>query len=302
MRNILKKLIFISAGAFIFMELALRLAGYSFPILFEASDRFGYALKPNQNIRFFGRQIYVNSYGMRTGEISPLPKDGIVRVLCVGDSITYGGAYTDQRFTYPQRLQDILNSLRGKMYEVINVSAPGWSIQNELAYLRDRGIYGSHIVVIQIGTNDFFQEKVGREVVGRTYNFPSKKPICISCGMITKVFFHKQDFQTNKTPKDRLLIANLNAFRDMLDLIRAKGAQPVVLFIDDIMASAGAPGDTRYIKHEFMDVAYECGAEFIDMTADLKGRKELFHDDIHPNKSGNEAIAERLKETVVKMI
>src|SRR5256885_11060139 len=48
-----------------------------------------------------------------------LPADGVVRVLCLGESTTYGA-----QVAYPEELEKLLNA-GGRRYQVINEGVPG---------------------------------------------------------------------------------------------------------------------------------------------------------------------------------
>ena len=71
------------------LELGLRAYGFGKPLLYEATS-YGYRVKPSQHLMRFGNELSYNRQGMRSPEITAQPAPGVLRVLCIGDSITFG--------------------------------------------------------------------------------------------------------------------------------------------------------------------------------------------------------------------
>jgi lysophospholipase L1-like esterase len=78
-----------------------------------------------------------------------------LRILCVGDSITFGFG-VDQDETWPEQLTRILGERHpGRELEVINAGVAGWSWLQGLRFVELRGLdLDPDIVVIGHGTND----------------------------------------------------------------------------------------------------------------------------------------------------
>ena len=152
-------------------ELWLRLEyGLGNPPLVYRDNSYRYAFVPNQSTVRFGHLIKYNREGLRSEELDDRP-----RVLCLGDSVTNGGSPTDQSNTFPYLPESALR-LDGKNVQFLNASSGGWGPAEEYAFLSRWGIYGSRAVVIEIGTNDFYQEAADA-AVGTDPNFPDRKPV-----------------------------------------------------------------------------------------------------------------------------
>lgn len=159
-------------GLFLMLEIAARLCGLGRPLLYEKTS-YGYRVVPGQSLNRFGNRIYYNEQGLRSEMIAPRPPPHTLRILCVGDSITFGSTATDQQLTYPYLLRQALSVRdRQQSFEVLNASAGGWALENEEGWLAENGVLGSHVVVLQVATHDLFQEKAGSDVVGRDPSFP----------------------------------------------------------------------------------------------------------------------------------
>ncbi|MBI9093091.1 MAG: hypothetical protein JEZ12_28095 [Desulfobacterium sp.] len=94
-----------------------------------------YMLKPGIKTEWAGSDITINSIGLREfNDLSTVKTK--TRILCLGDSITFGLGVNQSR-TYPEQLQSMLNkSGTGQEYEVINAGISGFSAMDEAAYLK----------------------------------------------------------------------------------------------------------------------------------------------------------------------
>jgi lysophospholipase L1-like esterase len=100
--------------------------------------------------------IKTNARGFRGPEIrSDRSKKSTYRVLCIGDSVTFG-FNGDQEDTYPARLGEFLRAKQpGKDIEVINAGVPGWTWLQGLRFLEMEGLaLEPDLVIMAHGVND----------------------------------------------------------------------------------------------------------------------------------------------------
>jgi len=82
-------------------------------------------------------KIRINSIGFRDDEIpTPKPK-GEMRILCLGDSVTFG-YMVDQNNPWPRALEGVYRA-SGRNVRVINAGVPGYSTFQERDLLRIKG-------------------------------------------------------------------------------------------------------------------------------------------------------------------
>ncbi|HEV8632037.1 MAG TPA: GDSL-type esterase/lipase family protein, partial [Thermoanaerobaculia bacterium] len=80
----------------------------------------------------FAHRVAINGYGMRGREAAGRREPGVLRVLVLGDSFTFGvGAAEDE--TYPARLEAHLREA-GVRATVANAGAPGYGVPDEVAW------------------------------------------------------------------------------------------------------------------------------------------------------------------------
>jgi lysophospholipase L1-like esterase len=115
------------------------------------------------NPAVFGRRdtwtIENDSEGYRGAEreFRAAPDDAVYRILCIGDSVTFG-FNVDQADAYPRQLEALLRRrYPGRPIEVVNAGVPGWSWVQGLRFFE---VYGARLrpdlVIAAHGTNDQF--------------------------------------------------------------------------------------------------------------------------------------------------
>src|SRR5262245_42451022 len=128
--------------------------------MFEPSSVLGYRNKPNFRGYANGYvPIEVNALGFRDGPASFEKPANSVRVLALGDSITWG-VRVGKDETYVRLLESLLNEQlapSGRRAETINAGVVGYSFQQELLALQHDGVALSpDIVLIGFAPNDFY--------------------------------------------------------------------------------------------------------------------------------------------------
>jgi lysophospholipase L1-like esterase len=86
-----------------------------------------------------GVPVSFNNFGFRDLERSRQPAAGTVRVLALGDSVTFGMG-VEQGLTYPRQAEILLTKALGARVEVLNMGMPGYNTLHQLAQLREFGL------------------------------------------------------------------------------------------------------------------------------------------------------------------
>ncbi len=146
-------------------ELTARIAQWRSPLQPEPQpEEFGFSttgygdLRPNlhhvetlYDVRPYFLQT--NSAGLRNTE-EIIEDESVFRVLAIGDSFTYG-YYVHNQETWTARLEETLNQRLTTRVQVLNAGVPGYTIEDELAYLREKGLALSpDLVILGVYTND----------------------------------------------------------------------------------------------------------------------------------------------------
>ncbi len=111
---------------------------------------------PNSRARFIGVPIAINSLGLRGDEVTVPKPPHTIRVMAVGDSVTFGYGIRMED-TYEKVLEERLNqdAPRGMRYEVLNSGTLGGSLGDYLHFLNEKAaILQPDVVLIGLSLND----------------------------------------------------------------------------------------------------------------------------------------------------
>ena len=116
-----------------------------------------YEYKPNLNFyhQRHQTQITLNSHGFRDKEFSKDKPEGLIRILCLGDSATYGHGIKNVDETYPAMLEKILNENSKIPFETYNMGVEGYNTHHEVAVLKHKGLkFNPDIAIIALNFGD----------------------------------------------------------------------------------------------------------------------------------------------------
>jgi hypothetical protein len=125
----------------LFLEIALRISGFSYPSLHRPDDRLGLRLRENAEgwSRLEGGAfVKINSAGFRDRERQVVKPSGVFRIAVLGDSYT-DGLQVDLDKTFPALLEQRLNACNvfgGITLEVLNFGVDGYGTAQELLTYR----------------------------------------------------------------------------------------------------------------------------------------------------------------------
>ena len=291
------------------VECALRIfCGLGHPPLVYADSRFGYALAPNQSCVRFGHRVFYNAEGLRSEKLRPLT-GAAYRILCVGDSVTNGGAPTNQADTYPYQLERMLRD-RGHDVQVLNASAGGWALGNEYGFLVTKGIFGARVVVLEVGSHDLYQKTAPSTVVGTDPNFPDHPPVLAIGELLSRYLLPRapgpiRKLAPSSSEEKSIWDTNYLTQRDyescfltlkaMSLLVTRSGARLVVLLAPDKTESVSG----RYRFDHCQDLralSASAGGQLVELLpvwhASLVEGRNPYRDTVHPNPEGNRMMAQ----------
>jgi lysophospholipase L1-like esterase len=299
-------------------EGVLRLAGYGRLILYEPDPRLYWRPKPNQQcFTKIGRHpVRVNRHGTRGADFAVPKPAGVVRLLSLGDSRTFGWGLAEDE-TYSARLQALLQDYFGsrRRVEVINAGVNAWSYQQMQLFFRHVALGFQPDVVILAEANLWtqFSEHSSPEFVRRflwrvrVKNFLRRFALY---HFVVEVQLRKfyETYRTRFIPinpqqdtlfQDQQQADPEGAFRQAIGglcaLARSNHVAPVLLFLPALDTPASTNRvNILAVKQE---ISRSQGVPLVDVTAELAaGGKALYLDDdpVHLNARGNAIVAEQL--------
>jgi lysophospholipase L1-like esterase len=290
-------------GVLVALEIALRaIFGLGRPLLYKADADCGYVAQPNQDIVRFFHHNAINSHSMRSPEFAPSPPANTLRVLCVGDSVTYGTTYVEQEQTFPTRLAALLPDAVHTPVEVLNASAGGWAPGNELGYLKSRGTFNANVVLFIWNTPDVSQPFADFKP---SLSMPTERPRT-AMGETWARYVKPRLFRGNAAPPDpgsvpggtidaSQVAANLQMLLDARELAKNAGAHFAVVFVPSPAEGWQTPAFEQ--DHaRLASFAADNRIPLLDLTDAFRaqGWLTLSIDGIHLKPEGNEVVAREI--------
>ena len=285
--------------------------GFGTPPLLVKDVESGYFYKADQKVWRFGHLIKINHFHQRSDDVAPVPPPSTLRLLFVGDSVTFGGAVLDQKQIFTELIKDRLQRNLGQPVQVLNASTGAWNPGNEWGYLETQGTFGSQIVVLQIGSHDLLKGKTSSDFIGTDPDMPDHAPVCalselVFRYLIPRIEAHEHPAAVDTPPYagppeevERSFETNMKYIFEEVDLARKSGANVSVIHTADrnevtpvdghALVEAYAPWRAR-----FLALCEKQNVPVLNLAEQWKGKPEAatyYRDVVHLTAAGNEAVA-----------
>ncbi|MEO0456392.1 MAG: SGNH/GDSL hydrolase family protein [Cyanobacteria bacterium P01_A01_bin.114] len=308
-------LIVILMGIAIVEGLLQLLFGFGRPPLYQADDKIGYLLAPDQRLRRFGNRIEINQYSMRS-HAPTVPKPAqTLRVFLIGDSIVNGNWWTDQTQTLSALLEQSLTlSLPAlpKAYsrvEVLNASANSWGPRNQKAYLERFGTFESQLVVLVLNTDDLFATEPTSLQVGRDRSYPNISPrfalVELANRYLKKPIPIPELKAIQAEPGDRVGL-NLKAVQQIKQQVDSQGGRLILVMTPLKREVLSGPRDYEVTARERVDAfVAEQTLPYLDLLPVFSDQfsnqgdiKSWYRDHIHLSPTGNQVVCDRIQTVI----
>jgi lysophospholipase L1-like esterase len=135
-------------GSIAAVEAGLRLLGLGEPLLYYENTSYRYAVRPNQRARrLHGAEVTIDSAGLRTTADWTQPAD--VKVLFIGDSVTWGGSNVDDRDLFSELVcVRLAERVAGRTFNCGNAGTNAYGVENMTARLTYDDAFGDEDVVV----------------------------------------------------------------------------------------------------------------------------------------------------------
>ncbi len=290
------------------VEAALRFGlGLGNPVLIAPDAACSYILKPDQDVRRFFARTYVNHYGMRSEDVPAVRRAGTLRLMFVGDSITYGTSRVDQQQLFTELVHRELPAIVHRPVEVLNASAGGWAPDNELSYIRSRGIFQSDILLLVLNDGDLSQARNTIAAVGD--DLPQKRPATAIGELYTRYIKAEFGHLLGKGDAGDRIVANseevirrnLEDLDSFQELVESQGARLLVVYIPFRRDIPELSNVSASILKSWCD-AHRVG--MFDLTsaeAPYTVREITLDNGVHLNAKGHVVIANELERSWLRV-
>jgi lysophospholipase L1-like esterase len=274
--------------------------------MYVPDDELGFAYKKDFSGSFPGVygniSIKINSAGFRDYERAEGKSDKI-RILAVGDSVTFGAGVSLED-SYPFQLENEINKISGlnENFEVFNLGVDSYGFtQEKILAQRQSLAYKPDIILIGFVLNDineFSREKAASEKLGM--------PFCASCNNAKMIFrsdyafdyfsalyneWKNFDFEKIKSG-----IAGLSSFCAENNITLIFAVFPYKEQFDNTGKDLFMP--QRILENELS----ASNIHYVDLKDALMNCSDCYlpHDSVHLNEKGNLKVAEVISEFINK--
>lgn len=266
--------------ALVAVEIAIRAVGLGQVVEYVPSERWGYLMKPSQEVWSYGHPVNINSSGLRGPDFS-VRRQHAWRVLFVGDSVTYGGAAIPDKEVFAQKVGSLLEQ-SGIDVETISLAAPGWSPQNWIAYIEANGLFDANAVVLTLPECDLARPFSTVETFGLQEKAPFLR-LRFNVSRMVSHFFSPMP-PCASTVSNTVVEANLRAVSKLLVLAADAGALSTVVFV---------PSEPPTSHSTYWPRFEAVVSDPLDLREELTD-PGLFLDTAHLSAQGHDLVAQRV--------
>ena len=135
-------------------EIYLRHIGLGNPLIYKTSLRYGYLPLENQKIvRFNGSNITINNKNFRTANNIDFDK----KIFFLGDSVTYGGSYIDDKNLFSNKVCKNISKLNNLNYSCYNGGVNAYGFENIIKRLQFLEYNKNDFVVVTFILGNFYR-------------------------------------------------------------------------------------------------------------------------------------------------
>jgi lysophospholipase L1-like esterase len=265
------------------------------------------------NPRIF--DLRTNVHGLRGAELEVAKPPGVFRVMCLGDSCTFGSG-AGEAGTFPAKLEGKIESMRrGLDAEVLNTGVPGFTSYQGRRYLEEYGwAFEPDVVVVTFGYNDCSGARGGgkrtfsEELVlsDKEFGDSRRPPSPWACVRMAQRLRSTETVAIDLDDPRQKQRVSVEEFRDNLRSIvadcRARDVVPV-LVVWPLRSQSGpdVPSDDAF-KDELVplyqaaarELAAAEGVLLLDLVPLVQSRTSNFVDKVHMNEEGYTYVAQQL--------
>lgn len=308
-------------GYFFTYKFNINVARFGVPMLVDADnilkdEKLFWKFKPSNRFRSAWEcagEIKINSAGWRDSEFKLNKPKNLKRIVCIGDSSTFGYRRKDDE-VFANILEKKLNEMKlyGYDWEVQNYGVPGYTFHQGRVALFDYALkYKPDYVISMFGKNDSREMPVSDDEYKVRINFFTKYEIYLQKSytyriLMKGIFYLSQKRQEQKKLKPRV---SVEKFQQILEEINQVSKKENFIYIP--MTATYNPEfiDTLFAqKIEQYNrclrvVAKKNNINYIDISDEFyklfkEKNKNYIWDACHPDAEGNIYIANRIIDKI----
>jgi hypothetical protein len=287
-------------------ELVLRWKGLGDPQIYTTNLTDRYELAPNQDVaRFGGSRVKVDSVGLRSVRDWSLAADR--KILFLGDSVTYGGAYIDTAALFSERTCVHLGLPGSSTCGNGGVNAYG--TDNMAARVLYKPFHDESAVVVTLIGPDTTRGLV----VVQSLPYFTRKPFGPFPALV-ELFAYSVDWWRSRVrfngpyeepmSRDHEMEVAGASLDGLFEALRARRSQGVAVLVVFSPIRTSLQNGLEPIEAFVLGRLVASGLDHIDMTAVLKGAdlEAIYHDKVHLDPPGHDLYGRHIAERLATML
>ena len=286
-------------------EIYLRFIGLGNPIIYKKNLNIGYLPLENQKvIRFKNSNITINENNYRIYE----DKNYENKIIFLGDSVTYGGSYIDDKNLFSSKVCLKLNKIYERKFDCYNGGVNAYGFENILQRLKLLDYHDNDFIIITFILGNFYRNFVQIESLPyftKKHDHILKANIELASFLIDKIRTNlrflkiKNNFKNEEELKNfkKKIKKNLKALSEITN----KNKNIIVIF---------SPSKSFYEKSKDYEIEnylfknYTNNNNFysINDLMDNELYKKIYYDGVHLNKYGHEIYSEIISKLISNKI
>lgn len=296
-------LICFSLISLISLELCLqKFMGLGNPVIYDSSPLYGFRPLPNKEYsRFHGAKLKFNNLGLQANNDWDKKPDN--KILFLGDSVTYGGSYIDNKELFSHL------AVKGlKNYESGNAGVNGWGVENIYGLIVESNFLPAEIYVTTLPEGDFYRGLSifrGSPFFNVSPKFALNELWLLFCYTQNKKRYKFWQDYADEKEVNFVVEKAVKKLKEMDVLLKEKGFRHLI-FITPAKAQVleGANKDQLVEK---MLIKYDLEPTYIvdklnEYSLSDGEKNDIFYDSVHLDKKGHEIWANIIRNELDKLI
>jgi lysophospholipase L1-like esterase len=271
----------------------------------SANPEIAHEHTPNTSGFFMGVPVEINSMGLRDREFALAKPPGTVRILMLGDSLTFGWGVKAED-TPSKLLEGLLNRSGSQTkYEVINAGVGNYNTRMEVAYFFDKGRQlQPDVVVLNYFIND--AEPTPRRHNNLLGEFSYAAVMLAGAyDTVARTYFGRADwkdyYRSLYDPQSPDWAATRGAIEKLIDYRQKSGIKILIVNYPELHVLRDYPFSA--VTDAIAATAVEKGAPFLDLLPSVRDKDPaslwVSPGDAHPNATANVEYAKLLDRALV---
>jgi lysophospholipase L1-like esterase len=267
----------------------------------------GHDHQPNTSARLMGVDVTINSFGLRDREYPIEKPDGVVRVLMLGDSVTFGWG-VEAEDTVAKKLERKLNAeSSGPRFEVINAGVGNYNtVMEVLSFVERDAALKPDVVILNYFINDAEPVPTRHDIGLLEYSYAAVY-FMGRLDILRREYFGKEDWRTYYADLYGPNSEGWNQARIALDRLakfcRASNIKLMIVNYPELHQLDPYP--FPQVTASVEGLANQSDVPFLDLLSSVDGVEPsslwVSPTDAHPNRNATERFAEAMNAALLQL-